>query len=176
MTFKIKCNQCGNLFSVDTEEAGLVKCRCPHCGAVVTCRLNDGDVRRTKARSVVPIFETDSNYAQVMQLPEVAVRIIEDAPEVVMNEEQSAHHATFDPPQEGEAERQSAAKLSFADRIAAFQARHKHGDLWVFFGFSIAFMLIVVIGFNLMAELAMTYATVSDWAFTEYVKLKNSVF
>ncbi|WP_155953015.1 hypothetical protein [Prevotella sp. HUN102] len=60
-------------------------------------------------------------------------------------------------------------------RLDRFQKDDPNGNLWLFFGFSFLFMLLVIAGFMLLAEASVAISNGTSWIFKEYIQLKNSL-
>lgn len=59
--------------------------------------------------------------------------------------------------------------------INTFQKTHKNGDLWLFFGFSLLFVVLVVAGLIVGAEMAKLIHTGKSWLFRLYLDVIHSL-
>ena len=62
-----------------------------------------------------------------------------------------------------------------SSRLRRFQEKYADGDLWIFFGFSILFILSVFIGLFLCAEIVKLLAEGHSWLFKNYIEVKNAL-
>ena len=62
-----------------------------------------------------------------------------------------------------------------SSRLRRFQEKYADGDLWIFFGFSIAFVLSVLIGLFVCAEIVKVIAEGNSWLFKNYIEIRNAI-
>ncbi len=196
MRFSVKCNQCGRTFIAETQNYGRMKYRCPYCRSVMVCQFDPPKVVRTFARSVIPVADT-SVVGFNEHLPEVGVRLI--MPSAQPKEEEIMGAGGLQANQlEAEESLPQASVHQFKHRasgfvgmlnwiwghlsvfclwsskkIQKFQADYEDGDLWIFFAFSMLFVLLVFAGLWTMAEVTMLVSEGQSWLFKNYIKVKN---
>ena len=59
--------------------------------------------------------------------------------------------------------------------LAQFQEKYTAGNLWVFFGFSTLFILSVIVGLFICAEVVKVLVDGHSWLFKNYIELRNSL-
>ena len=59
-----------------------------------------------------------------------------------------------------------------AKKIRIFREKYEDADLWLFFGFSFLFIVGVIIGLWLMAQITILLSDVHSWFFQMFLKLK----
>ncbi len=179
MRFNVRCNNCGQTFIAETETYGKQKYRCPHCGVVLSCEFEDSKGFRTHARSVIPLVNvTPIEGGTPAELPTVKPKILktlsaEKLQELRQKITQKSLHAS---------EAVKAATISTSGYIskgtsclARFQEEYEDGNLWVFFSFSLLFILSVFIGLYVCAEVVKLLAEGHSWVFKNYIDIKNSL-
>lgn len=193
MLFKVRCNQCGHQFSVETKSFGKVKCKCPYCSSNLLCQLDENIPFRTKARSVIPVGETKEKKISDSVLPVVSTKLLKDAPSTKQLsdnplEDEDTYKKNLSPSktlteqnvdsklndEEENNDKISNIKKTIS-RLDRFQKDYPNGNLWLFFGFSFLFMLLVIAGFMLLAEASIAISNGTSWVFKEYIQLKNSL-
>ena len=127
MRFKVVCNKCGRGFLAESMQYGRVSYRCPYCGKVVICQLDEPQINNNVSR------------------PRRVVNTVANKSRRV------------------------------GGWIARFRTNHKNGDLWLFFMFSIAFIIVVVLCLFLFAEGAKLLHSGHSWLYKWYLELKNSL-
>jgi len=193
MLFKVRCNQCGHQFSVETKSFGKVKCKCPYCSSILLCQLDDSVPFRTKARSVIPVGETKEEKNSNSALPVVSAKLLKDAPSVkqlsdspledegiskknaASNKILTEQNSNSRQHTESENDEKISNVKKTISRLDRFQKDNPNGNLWLFFGFSFLFILLVIAGFMLLAEASIAISNGTSWVFKEYIQLKNSL-
>ena len=61
----------------------------------------------------------------------------------------------------------------FGGRISRFREKYKDADLWLFFIFSILFIISVIVGLLICAELAKVIAQGKSWLFRLWLDFKH---
>lgn len=197
MRFSVKCNHCGHTFIAETQNYGRMKYRCPYCQSVMVCQFDPPKVFRTRARSVIPVAET-SPVVSRHQLPEVESRTL-SAPKSEKETLQPDTNATLQTASETSEEQLPKASVhQFKKRAAGFvgmlnwiwghlsvfclwsskkvrqfQSDYEDGDLWIFFAFSLLFVLLVIVGLWTLAEVTSLISEGHSWIFKNYIKIKN---
>lgn len=167
MRFNIHCNQCDNIFYIETDNSGTQKCRCPYCKSILTCNVDIPDTPQKKQpKQIIPIAETSPIKPHATQLSEVSTTIIEQKP--ANTKDNHKKQQTTNPTSDS----QSKGLIA---KIKRFQAQNKNGDLWVFFIGAFLFMFFIVIIFHLVGELAMLFSDIYDKLFKEYIEIKNTI-
>ena len=67
------------------------------------------------------------------------------------------------------------ATVTTSSWLRRFQEKYADGDLWIFFGFSLLFILSVFIGLFICAEVVKLVAEGHSWLFKNYIEIKNSL-
>ena len=57
-------------------------------------------------------------------------------------------------------------------KIRTFREKYEDADLWLFFGFSFLFVVGVIVGLWLMAQITILFSDVHSWFFQMFLKLK----
>ncbi|MDD6541189.1 MAG: hypothetical protein SO442_03510 [Prevotella sp.] len=161
MKYTVTCNQCGKKFIAQSEQPGEYKYRCPHCGHIMTCRFEQPE-HFTRARSVVPVAESAD--------------VSDDIPFVETEGSEPGQTTTM-------AAKQAPIKWSVmwfmahlsiffhwsSSRIKQFRETYDDADLWLFFGFSILFIILVFVGLFCFAEIAKVVGESKSWLFKQYL-------
>ena len=145
MKYKVICNQCHKPFIAETDKPGKAKYRCPNCGHVMTCLLGNEAV-------TPPVNRTAGNGAAANNAAKPTAR-----------QRAAATGKTL----------YNAAQRS-SDAIGKFRKSNDNADLWLFFGFSLLFVVIVIAGLIVGAELAKLIATGKSWLFRLYLDIIHS--
>lgn len=58
-----------------------------------------------------------------------------------------------------------------SDRISRFRERYEDADLWLFFGFSVLFIISVILGLFVFAELTKLLVSGQSWLFKTYLQI-----
>lgn len=185
MRYTVKCNSCRRDFVAETENYGTMKYRCPYCGNVLNCRFDAPEPLRTRARSVIPLADaTPVETRKAGSLPTVAASLISSPSKEKLAEMRAklaeasqralelSLHAGETLKTATENTEEFVARSS--SRLRRFQEKYADGDLWIFFGFSFAFLLSVVIGLLVCAEAVKLLAEGHSWLFRNYIELRNT--
>lgn len=193
MRFSVKCNHCGQTFIAETQNYGRMKYRCPYCQSVMVCQFDPPKVFRTRARAVIPVADTTPVTAG-SHLPVVSSHPV--APPT--KETPAATNIPKTPTPAEEAPLPKARVHQFkkraegfmglllwiwghlsvfclwsSRRIRQFQEDYEDGDLWIFFAFSLLFVVLVGVGLWTMAEVTSLIAEGNSWLHSTYYSLKN---
>lgn len=178
MRYSVKCNKCGKEFAAETEVFGQQKYRCPYCREVMTCAFNPEKPFWTKARSVRPVegvlpVGTDGKPLQVVPVKVVtAIDTLQDAGERMVSVGKKSGkriHGTVD---------WVLDHLtiffggSFA-RIKRFREDYEDADMWLFFGFSVLFVLMVIAGLFICAQITKVLVFSHSWLLHELPFLRT---
>lgn len=185
MRYTVKCNECHRDFVAETERYGTMKYRCPYCGNVLNCRFDAPKPFRTQARSVVPLTgKSVYDEEKLRTLPEVSCRLVSSLSEEQLSEKrnklaEASQRAINVSRQAGETLKNATESTSefvnkSSTQIRRFQDKYADGDLWIFFGFSFAFLLSVVIGLLVCAEVVKLLSEGQSWLFRNYIEFRNS--
>ncbi|GAB6982272.1 hypothetical protein [Prevotella dentasini] len=179
MRFNVRCNSCGRTFIAETEAYGKQKYRCPYCGVVLNCQFDEPEEFRTKARSVIPLVDVTPVVGnKVAELPTVKPKILRmPSAEKLQELRQKIAHTSF---QAGETVKEVTANTSEyiargSSRLARFQEKYADGNLWIFFGGSLLFILLVFVGLFVCAEVVKLLAEGHSWLFKNYIELRNNL-
>lgn len=190
MRYNIKCDECGKTFLAESQTFGKVKYRCPYCGKILTCKIDSMTGKRVKARLVVPVTERsqtfDKNGKPLPLVPVVVEKSAVVAPKTpaVFTSDGAAktEGKQSDKPQGSFFKRLWGGLLWFlrhskacfywsSDRISRFRERYKDADLWLFFGFSILFIITIILGLFVFAELTKLLVSGQSWLFKIYLQI-----
>ena len=179
MRYTVKCNNFGRDFVAETEKYGTMKYRCPYCGNVLTCRFDEPQPIRTHARSVIPLAEASPIVVKkAKNLPTVPTHLLhtpskEKLAEMRQKLVEASQRAGETLKNATETTTEFVNKSS--SRLRRFQEKYADGDLWIFFGFSIAFVLSVLIGLFVCAEVVKVIAEGNSWLFKNYIEIRNAI-
>ncbi len=145
MKYKVRCNGCGRQFMIEATDSGRHRYRCPYCNKVVLCQVNIPDTEpvRTRATATPP---------PACDTPKPS-RTARTSKAVMQKTTQGARW--------------------FAGRISRFRAQNKNADLWLFFIFSILYIVSVIIGLLVCAETAKLIAQGKSWLFRLWLDFKH---
>ena len=196
--FYVKCYECGRVFRINVQKYGVSKYRCPDCGNVVPFLLVEQGggampVVQAKAMKGRP-------HPQPLTKGEEPKRL-DDDPTPSLPRGGSSKRLDDDPtpslPRGGSSKRpndQSPKRIGFwrrlwgaftwlfhiivrflrwvAKKIRIFREKYEDADLWLFFGFSFLFIVGVIFGLWLMAQITILLSDVHSWFFQMFLKLK----
>lgn len=184
MKYNIKCSNCGKIFAAETDKYGENRFRCPYCGTILKCVLNEPEPFRTRAREVLPLSTaTPVQRKMSKDLAVVESKLLHRPSKEKLAEMQSKLKEASK--QVGSTSANAADALLNAtnntskfvknstSRLAAFQAKYKDGDLWIFFGFSFAFIIATILCLIIGAEVTKVIAEGHSWLFKHYILLRN---
>lgn len=146
MKYKVVCNHCQTPFIAESDKPGRMKYRCPHCGHVMTCMLG------TEERGARSVEREARSVEREVRSEGLTAR-----------QRMVATGRTI-----GRVAQQSSATIN------TFRQRHANGDLWLFFGFSLLFIVLVIAGLFVGAELAKAIAAGKSWLFRLYLDIVHS--
>lgn len=178
MRYNINCNKCGKKFAAETEQFGQQKYRCPYCKQVMTCEFNPPKPFWTEARSVVPVLGVVPVGANGKPLPTVPSKVVTatdtllDAGSRVVSagrESGKRIHSTVDWVLD---HLTIFFGASFA-RVRQFRADYADADMWLFFGFSILFILFVIAGLFICAQATKMIVSGHTWILHEVPFLRT---
>lgn len=184
MKYNIKCSNCGKIFAAETEKYGENRFRCPYCGTTLKCVFNEPEPFRTRAREVLPLStatpvqrKMSKDFAVVepklLHLPSK-----EKLAEMRNKLKEASKHVSSTSANAADALINATTNTSkfvqkSSSRLAAFQNKYKDGDLWIFFGFSFAFIVLTIVCLLIGAEVTKVLAEGHSWLFKHYILLRN---
>ncbi len=192
MRFSVKCSHCGHTFIAETQNYGRMKYRCPYCQSVMVCQFDPPKVFRTRARSVIPVAETFPATVK-KRMPMVASRLVSAPTPQSQSAASSAMPSAEEQLPEAGVHQFKQRDKGFSGmlnwiwghlsvfclwseaKIRKFQADYEDGDLWIFFAFSLIFILLVFVGLWTMAEVSGIIAEGNSWLKSTYYSLKNMI-
>ena len=62
-----------------------------------------------------------------------------------------------------------------SSKLQAFQEKYSDGNLWIFFGFSFAFILLIFVGLFICAQVVNFVYESHNLLFKEYIEMKNNL-
>lgn len=178
MRYNIKCNHCEKTFAAETDTFGQQRYRCPYCQTVMMCEFNPAEPFWTRARSVQPIVGVMPVGADGKPLPVVTSKVVtaidtlQNASEKVVNAGKKSGqriHGTVDWMLDHIT---IFFGVSFA-RIRRFRAEYTDADMWLFFGFSVLFILFVIAGLFICAQLTKILVSSHSWLLHELPFLRS---
>lgn len=176
MRYSVTCNECGRSFVAESSSYGRKRFRCPYCGNVVTCDLRPAPLPVVEARPV--------SRVQTQNLPKGKVKVVgkkrlsameqaQSVPSVGKQQSKGVIHKLV-----GTGKKTcSYAVASYrwtSDKVVMFHQKYDDADLWLFFGFSILFILAVIGGLYLFAWFAKLIVTGHSWLFKLYLDLVHT--
>ncbi|WP_376744092.1 hypothetical protein [Prevotella brunnea] len=174
MKYSVKCNNCNEVFMAETDKYGQQKYRCPYCGNVVTCQFNEPEVFRTKARSIIPIIDADEVAPTERQIPVATTVLSHSSSAQATGDERDADHSTDSISRHRDVTEKIPMFFNHStSRLKRFQDKYADGDLWIFFGFSFLFVLLVILSLFVMSQVVSGLVDGQSWLFEKYIKLRN---
>ena len=172
MKFYVKCYECGRVFRINVQKYGVSKYRCPDCGNVVPFLLVE------QGGGAMPVVQAKvmkgRPHLQPLPRGEEPKRIDDQSPK--RPNDQSPKRLGF------WRRLWSAFMWLFgiiarflrwvAKKIRTFREKYEDADLWLFFGFSFLFVVVVIFGLWLMAQITILFSDVHSWFFQMFLKLK----
>ena len=154
--YYVKCYQCGRVFRINVQRYGVSKYRCPDCG------------------NVVPFLLVEQGGGAMPVVQAKAMKGRPHPPPLPKGEE---------PKRLGFWRRLwSAFTWLFhiivrflrwvVKKIRIFREKYEDADLWLFFGFSFLFIVGVIFGLWLMAQITILLSDVHSWFFQMFLKPK----
>lgn len=175
MKYSVKCNKCGNTFIAETDHYGRVKYRCPHCGHVLTCQFDKPENLTVEASSVVPVSDEQLSLPYYVDMPVVETKVIHTSIEALKSAGRTV----------GKVGKQSKTTVTkvldhievffgwSGTRISRFRREYADADLWLFFGFSILFILTVLFGLYILAGFTKILAASHSFIFKYWLEFRN---
>ena len=170
--YYVKCYQCGRVFRINVQRYGVSKYRCPDCGNVVPFLLVE------QGGGAMPVVQAKAMKGRPPPQP------------LPKGEE----HKRLDDQSPKRLNDQSPKRLGFwrrlwsaftwlfhiivrflrwvVKKIRIFREKYEDADLWLFFGFSFLFIVGVIFGLWLMAQITILLSDVHSWFFQMFLKLK----
>ena len=169
--YYVKCYQCGRVFRINVQKYGVSRYRCPDCGNVVPFLLTDqGPV----VQAMPMKGKKEKVHLQALPKEGDPKRLSDQSPK---------RPDDPSPTRLGFWRRLWGAFMWFfgiivrflrwvAKKIRIFREKYEDADLWLFFGFSFLFIVGVIIGLWLMAQITILLSDVHSWFFKMFLKLK----
>ncbi len=177
MKYNVKCNKCGKTFVAETDKYGQFKYRCPYCGHVLTCQFDKPEGLVVKAGEVIPVSDEQLAMPYYVSMPVVEARVIHASVEAIKNAGKTVERV-------GEQSKTTITKILdhievffgwSGTRISRFRQEYADADLWLFFGFSILFIIMVVLGLYILAGFTKILAASHSAAFKYWLELRNTI-
>ena len=175
MKYSVKCSHCGKAFVAETDEYGVFKYRCPYCKGIVTCRLSKPDNLTVEASSVIPVRDDQLSLPYYSSMPFVGSRVIHPSVEAIKSAGRTVENV-------GRKSKTTLTKVLdhievffgwSGSRISRFRKEYDDADLWLFFGFSILFILFVFFGLYILAGFTKILAASHSAAFKYWLEFRN---
>ena len=187
MKFYVKCYNCGNVFAVNVQRYGVSKYRCPECSNLVPFLLVQSGLNGVAYPVVFPqpvkVPRTNSNGVMVKGVPQPLTIDNSSSTDVPHPSVVAVQSTSVTTPRTGFWIRLGHAFLWFfrllarffrwsAKKIRTFRETYEDADLWLFFFFSVLFIVIVIIGLLVMAQITILLSDGHSWLFQMFLKLK----
>lgn len=148
MKYTVKCNSCNRSFVAEAQKFGRMKYRCPYCGNVMTCQF-DPPQGLVYPRSIIPLNDPEQKS------------LAESSPMAIVKDRHDAQLTGF---------------LARTDsRIQAFRNKYDDADLWLFFAFCVLFIICVICGLYICAEVAKLIGAGHSFVYSHWIELRNSI-
>jgi len=184
--FYVKCYECGRVFRINVQKYGVSKYRCPDCGNVVPFLLVE------QGGGAMPVVQAKAMKGRPQPLPkgEEPKRLDDQSPKRPNdqspkrpNDQSPKRLNDQSPKRQGFWRRLWGAFMWLfgiiarflrwvAKKIRTFREKYEDADLWLFFGFSFLFVVVVIFGLWLMAQITILFSDVHSWFFQMFLKLK----
>jgi phage FluMu protein Com len=175
MKYSVKCNHCGKTFVAETEKYGRFKYRCPYCNNVVTCQFDKPENLTVEASSVIPVSNSQLSLPYYVNMPVVEAKVIHASVEALKSAGRSVGRV-------GQKSKTTMTKILdhievffgwSGTRISKFRREYDDADLWLFFGFSILFILLVLFGLYILAGFTKILAASHSAIFKYWIEFRN---
>lgn len=174
MKYSVKCNSCGKTFVAETEKYGRFKYRCPYCGHVLTCQFNKPENLTVEASSVLPVSDDQLSLPYYVSMPVVEAKVIHASVEALKSAGRTVGKV-------GQQSKTTITKILdhievffgwSGTRISRFRREYADADLWLFFGFSILFIIMVFLDCISLPDLQ-RFAASHSVAFKYWLEFRN---
>ena len=201
MKYYVKCYECSRVFRINVQKYGRTRYRCPDCGNVVGFTLLQPAGKNGIAIPVVEAHPQAKPTQTLPKRGEAKLtQILPKGGDPKQSNDQStkrpADQSTKRPDDQStkRPDDQSRKRPGFWHRlwnafcwlfgvmvkflkwcnkkIRTFRERYEDADLWLFFGFSFLFVVGVIVGLWLMAQITILLSDVHSWFFQMFLKLK----
>lgn len=175
MKYSVKCNHCGKTFVAETDKYGRFKYRCPYCNEVVTCQFDKPENLTVQASSILPVTDEQMAMPYYVSMPVVDAKVIHASVEALKSAGRTVENV-------GKKSKTTLTKVLdhieiffgwSGSRIAKFRKEYDDADLWLFFGFSILFILLVFFGLYILAGFTKILAVSHSAAFKYWLEFRN---
>lgn len=175
MKYSVKCNNCGKTFVAETEKYGRFKYRCPYCNHVLTCQFDKPENLTVQASSVIPVTDAQLSLPYYVSMPVVEAKVIHTSVEALKSAGRTVENV-------GKASKTTITKILdhieiffgwSGKRISRFRQEYTDADLWLFFGFSILFIILVFLGLYILAGFTKILAVSHSAAFKYWLEVRN---
>lgn len=177
MKYTVKCNSCGKTFVAETENYGRFKYRCPYCGHVLTCQFDKPEEFKVSASEVVPVSDSQLSMPYYSSMPVVEAKVIHASVEALKSAGKTVEKV-------GKQSKTNITKVLdhievffgwSGKRISRFRQEYEDADLWLFFGFSILFIIAVLLGLYILAGFTKILAASHSALFKYWIELRNGL-
>lgn len=175
MKYSIKCNSCGKTFVAETDKYGRFKYRCPYCGHVLTCQFDKPENLLVEASSILPVSDDQLSLPYYVSMPVVETKVIRPSVEALKSAGRTVENV-------GKKSKTTITKILdhievffgwSGNRISKFRQEYADADLWLFFGFSILFIILVFLGLYILAGFTKILAASHSMAFKYWLEFRN---
>ncbi len=175
MKYNVKCSHCGKTFVAETSKYGRFKYRCPYCNNVLTCQFDKPENLVVEASEVVPVSQSQLAMPFYASMPVVDARVIHASVEALKSAGKTVEKV-------GRQSKSTATKVIdhievffgwSGTRISKFRKEYSDADLWLFFGFSILFIILVLLGLYIFAGFTKIIAASHSAAFKYWIEIRN---
>ena len=181
--FYVKCYECGRVFRINVQKYGISKYRCPDCGNVVPFLLVE------QGGGAMPVVQAKAMKGRPHPQPPSRAELAPPSPsprgeEPKRLDDQSPKRLNDQSPKRLGFWRRLWSAFTWlfhiivrflrwvAKKIRIFREKYEDADLWLFFGFSFLFIVGVIFGLWLMAQITILLSDVHSWFFQMFLKLK----
>lgn len=177
MKYTVKCNNCDKEFVAETNNYGRFKYRCPYCGHVLTCQFDKPEDLMVSASEIVPVNDSQLAMPYYKSMPVVDVRVIHAPVEALRSAGKTVERV-------GRTSKTTISKILdhievffgwSGKRISRFRQEYDDADLWLFFGFSIIFIITVLLGLYILAGFTKILAASHSAAFKYWLEFRSTI-
>ena len=176
MKYKIKCKECGKLFHVDAHPNEKVKCKCPYCGKVMSCIMALPVVGARSIKQVTSrrmLKDSNGNPLPVVELYGNNIPSLSE-PSNFKSENRNDKKGRVASLKRFLSWTWQHISVFFSwssGRIRDFRDKYDDADIWLFIGFSLLFILIVVLGLFVFAEITKLIVSEQSWLFKTWTSI-----
>lgn len=177
MKYSVKCNHCGKTFVAETDKYGRFKYRCPYCNEIVTCQFDKPENLVVEASDIIPVSDSQLTLPYYASMPVVDAKVIHASVEALKSASRTVGNV-------GKKSKTTITKILdhievffgwSGTKIARFRKEYDDADLWLFFGFSVLFIILVLFGLYIMAGFTKILAASHSVIFKYWLEFRNGM-